>query len=308
MRQPQPNPVSPWIERVPPIVLVSIAGASLVVCTVAFALAAAQSEGWTAWALPVIAAAALTAVMLVPVRLSAIVSVGALAAIAALATIGGSDAGATFGVGLFLAAALVSAAYVRMGLRRREAELEVARDVIRELTRRDRITELLSGRRELTWLDAELARSRRHHHTFALVLVRPDRLDVHAGADGTARLEVLEAVAEVVGHELRATDVALRYDAETFALILPETEAEGARVAAERIRLLLPQRVNPGAALTVSSGIATFPRDASGNDDLTAIAAQALERAVELGGNRTLCASGEGVPAGWTLRGANAEA
>lgn len=306
MRQSQPNPVSPWIERVPPIVLVSLAGASLIVCTVAFALAAAQHDDWTGWTLPVIAGAALTAVLVLPVRLSAVVSVGTLAATAAIAATGGWQASAAVGLGLFLAAALISAAYVRMGLRRREAELEVARDVIQELTRRDRITELLSGRRELTWLDAELARSRRHHHTFALVLVRPDRLDVHAGTDDVARLEVLEAVAEVVGHELRATDVALRYDNDTFALILPETEAEGARVAAERIRLLLPQRVNPGVALTVSSGIATFPRDASGNDDLAAIAAQALERAVELGGNRTLCASGEGVPAGWTLRGANA--
>lgn len=96
--------------------------------------------------------------------------------------------------------------------------------------------------------------------------------------------EVLEAVAEVVGKELCSIDVALRHAPSTFALILPETLVEGARVAAERIRLLLPLRVGrvTDRSITLSLGVAAFPADATRHDEFVAAAergARARERA-----------------------------
>ena len=117
--------------------------------------------------------------------------------------------------------------------------------------------------------------------------------------------EVLEAVAEVVGKELCSIDVALRHAPSTFALILPETPVEGARVAAERIRLLLPLRVGrvTDRSITLSLGVAAFPADATLHDEF--VAAAALARASELGGNRTVCTSAPATaPPGWTMAGA----
>ena len=303
-----PRPVAPWIERVPRLPAVSAASATLVVTSLLFAFLAAQRTGWDAWAGPLVAVVALPTVLLSPVRLGpwlALASVGVLVAVDTLAGAGGSGfAGAEVGLAFLLLTSLLAASYVRLGLRRRESELVIAQEALGELAQRDRITGLLSGRRQLTWLEAELARARRHHHEVALVFIRPDGLDA-LGDDDEARLELLEATAEVIGNELRATDVALRFDAETFALILAETPTEGARVAAERVRLLLPQRLAGAGGVTVSSGIATFPRDASTNEELTQIAEYALERAVALGGNRTVCASVDpDVPRGWALAGA----
>jgi diguanylate cyclase (GGDEF)-like protein len=158
----------------------------------------------------------------------------------------------------------------------------------------------------LTWLESELARARRHHHELSLVLVKPDRFEDFAAQGSDVALEVLEAAAEVIGHELRATDIALRQSQDVFAVVLPETPAVGARVAAERVRLFLPGRLSGIGRLTVSNGVATFPNDATTNSDLIAVAERALGRAIELGGNRTVCASvDDEAPPGWTLAGAS---
>jgi len=89
-----------------------------------------------------------------------------------------------------------------------------------------------------------------------------------------------------VGHQLRATDYAFRHRASTFALMLAETTSEGARGAAERIRLFLPLRTRGvgGREITISLGVATFPEDATTNEERVRLAERALERAAKRGG------------------------
>lgn len=302
--------VVPWIERVPRLATVAVAAAAVVAAAVAFAAIAASGDGWGRWAEPLLAAVALVTVLVSPIRLGPVLALATVGLyfVLDLASRGFDERLSAQEVvaAFLLLGALLAASYVRLGIRQRETELAIARDAIAELTRSDPLTMLLSGRRPLTWLEAEIGRARRHHRDLTLTLVRPDaveRLDVSAGDD--LRGELLQATAEVIGNELRTTDVAVRYDDVTFALIFPETTTEGARVAAERIRLLLPHRFAADPAVTVSCGIAAFPRDAATESELVHVAERVLERAVELGGNRTLCASVEpGAPIGWTLAGA----
>lgn len=269
-------------------------------------------DGWVARVEVALAVAAVAALFLAPVRFSSSLSVGSVALFSVVELLAGRyDGGLAWddvGRSLALAGILLAASLLRSNIRRRDTELEVAAGAIDELTRRDRIVELLSGGAGPTWLEAELSRSHRHHHDLALVLVRPDEFDAIAAVTPEGGQEVLEAVAEVIGNELRSIDVALRHAPSTFALILPETPVEGARVAAERIRLLLPLRLGEGVAgksITLSLGVAAFPADANAHDELVGAAQQALDRAVELGGNRTVCASAPvTVPPGWTLAGA----
>lgn len=267
--------------------------------------------GWPGRLEVAVAVAAVTALLAAPPRFGSHVALGSLAVFCIVELASGRYAGGLdwgdVGRPLTLAGVLLAASLLRFSIRRRDTELEVAAETIGELTRRDRIVHLLAGGHEPTWLEAELARSQRHHHQLALVLVRPDDFEALAAAAPAGGQEVLEAVAEVVGNELRSIDVALRHDEATFALILPETPTEGARVAAERIRLLLPLRVGRVAdrGITLSLGVAEFPEDAASHDELVAAAERALARAVELGGNRTVCASAPATaPPGWSVAGA----
>jgi diguanylate cyclase (GGDEF)-like protein len=298
-----------WLRRVPSpsSVAFAAAGAAGALLLVGFLLG--RRGGSVAAAEGLVAALAVVATLLSPVRLGVWPALGLLGAFATLELLDGRFESGLGLDELALAFALVgsvlAASYVRLGIRRRDAELVLAADAIGELTRRDRITEHLSGGHELSWLETELERARRHHHRLALLLVRPDGFGELTDLGGTVAVEVLEAVAEVIGNELRATDFAFRHQSSTFALIFPETASDGARVAAERIRLFLPLRTRGvgGRPLTVSVGVAVFPEDATTNEELVRVAERALARAEERGGNRTVVASAEAAPPGWTLAG-----
>lgn len=298
-----------WLADVPRQSFAAGAAASIGALSMLFAFLI--EGGWSGRLEVAVAAAAVATLLAAPPRFGSHLALGSVVVFCLVELVAGRYAG---GIGwrdvgrpLALAGILLAASLLRFSIRRRDTELEVAAQTIDELTSRDRIVDLLAGGLEPTWLEAELARSQRHHHQLALVLVRPDDFERLAAAPAAAGQEVLEAVAEVIGNELRSIDVALRHDESTFALILPETPAEGARVAAERIRLLLPLRVGrvEDRELTVSLGIAEFPHDASSHDELVAAAERALDRAAEFGGNRTVCASAPTTaPPGWTLAGA----
>jgi diguanylate cyclase (GGDEF)-like protein len=143
-------------------------------------------------------------------------------------------------------------------------------------------------------VEQELIRSRRHGHAASVLLVRPDELDdigLRHGEDGVR--EVLRAIAQTIGAITRGTDTGASEPAHDFLILLPETAAPGARVAAERVRLAVAaQRLvfGPGDPLdlSVSIGSASFPDDAADSTELIERARAALERAIELGGNRTV--------------------
>jgi len=166
---------------------------------------------------------------------------------------------------------------------------------------------LLAGGRQLSSLERELLRSKRYEHSAAMLLVRPDEIEdvaLRHGQDGVQ--EVLRVVAETIGRQSRTSDGAYRHGAFDICVLLPETGLAGARVAAERFRLEIGgQRIlfGPGDPLnlSVSIGAAVFPV-ATSQSELHAAAHEALERAIELGGNRTvLSALPEDAPRGWGL-------
>ena len=91
-------------------------------------------------------------------------------------------------------------------------------------------------------------------------------------------------------------DVPGRWGGEEFAVVVPETEAEGAAGVAERIRDALGSRTLLGpegepVRLTASFGVAAFPT-ARGRTDLLEAADEALYRAKREGKNRVVAASG----------------
>jgi diguanylate cyclase (GGDEF)-like protein len=95
----------------------------------------------------------------------------------------------------------------------------------------------------------------------------------------------------------RDTDVVARYGGEEFAIIFPDTPSPSARDAANRFRELIERRDFPLAQLgrmlhiTVSVGVAAYPRDGVTSADLISRADEALYSAKKNGKNQVILAA-----------------
>lgn len=97
----------------------------------------------------------------------------------------------------------------------------------------------------------------------------------------------LRRVARTVSANLRRTDLAARYDGDTFAILMPRTRLRAASKAMERIRLSVANGVSE--APTISIGLAHCPEHGTTRDCLLQSAHDALYQAKIRGKNR-VCA------------------
>lgn len=159
-------------------------------------------------------------------------------------------------------------------------------------------TDALTGLRNRRWFNETLPRIIRRHQfnraPMSLLMVDADRFkrinDTYGHAAGD---DCLREIAKCTRTYLRPLDVASRYGGEEIAVVLPETPAAGAVVAAERLRTAVersPVALAAGGAVhvTVSVGVAEL---ADGEDavDLIVRADRSLYRAKSSGRNRVVC-------------------
>jgi diguanylate cyclase (GGDEF)-like protein len=104
--------------------------------------------------------------------------------------------------------------------------------------------------------------------------------------------EVLAHVAAALRHVSRDLDTAARYGGEELAVILPQTDASGAELLAERMReavesLQVPRVGGTGTlSVTASFGVASVPESGFDRGELIAAADAALYAAKRGGKNR----------------------
>lgn len=142
-------------------------------------------------------------------------------------------------------------------------------------------------------LPEELQRAKRYRHQLSLVMLDIDHFkkfnDTHGHTTGDA---VLKGVAAVLAEEARNTDVVCRYGGEEMAVILPETDREGALRLAERFRRRIADRVFTDAEgrgslnVTISVGVALFEPSITKRSILIERADEALYAAKHGGRNR----------------------
>ncbi|MCS5563009.1 diguanylate cyclase [Marinobacter sp.] len=139
--------------------------------------------------------------------------------------------------------------------------LERANEQLAKLSMTDRLTGLLNRGTWENLVDAEYERYRRYGQATSLVMFDIDHFkkvnDTHGHLAGD---EVIKHTATVTKNNLRQSDTAGRYGGEEFGIILPETDAEGARIICERIRESIAQSVVETTVApieyTISMGIA----------------------------------------------------
>jgi diguanylate cyclase (GGDEF)-like protein/putative nucleotidyltransferase with HDIG domain len=164
----------------------------------------------------------------------------------------------------------------------------------------DAKTGLFNARHFATQLDDELARAARFERPLSVLMADLDHLREvnntygHLAGDG-----VLAGVADVFREQLRHYDVPARFGGEEFVILLPETPSAQALEIAERIRRAVAERPFPVTTsiepirATVSIGVAAFPDDGRGTNELIHQADLAVYRAKLQGRNRVVAATAE---------------
>jgi diguanylate cyclase (GGDEF)-like protein len=155
----------------------------------------------------------------------------------------------------------------------------------------DGLTGCLNHRELQGHLDQEVERATRYNKEFSFLMIDVDHFkyinDVHGHPVGDVMLRNLVGVMQGL---IRPVDLLARYGGEEFSVILPETNREGAKMVAERIRKTVaesPFSTPEGQPvhLSVSIGIASFPLDANTRSSLINAADQALFTAKGSGRN-----------------------
>ncbi|MDD5333572.1 MAG: diguanylate cyclase [Rhodoferax sp.] len=163
---------------------------------------------------------------------------------------------------------------------------------LRELADHDGLTGLFNHRMHYLRLKEEFSRGARTGKPISLLLLDLDHFKQvndrygHLGGD-----QVLKTISALVTSTCRQMDLACRYGGEEITVILPETAADAAMLAAERLRKIIETQVfafedQPDIHITVSIGVATSSEHCASATELTAGADRAMYRAKEKGRNR----------------------
>ncbi len=186
-------------------------------------------------------------------------------------------------------------------------ELQVMRDLFKERTREvekmkeeavllsytDDLTGIYNHRFFIQQLTLEVERQKRYSSHLSLLMIDIDYFKHYNDHNGhLAGDEALKAIALLIQHGVRQSDIVARYGGEEFAAILVNTTREKAMEIAERVRRIVQEtpfpneKEQPNGDLTVSIGVATFSSPITTLTDLIREADNALYRAKRAGRNR----------------------
>ncbi|MFK7914353.1 MAG: diguanylate cyclase [Pseudomonadales bacterium] len=175
--------------------------------------------------------------------------------------------------------------------RENERELRRMKNALETMAHTDALTKLYNRWVFMERLQEEVERVRRHGSTLSVLLFDLDHFKkVNDTFGHEAGDEVLKTVAKVATQIKRLTDVAARLGGEEFAILLPETQREGALHLAQRLREAIEEAdtvSGDGKSLkvTASVGVATVTRTNKELEGILKHADTALYEAKESGRN-----------------------
>lgn len=169
------------------------------------------------------------------------------------------------------------------------ARLREAIDALRCRAETDALTGLATAHHFAATVDAEIRRAQRYHHPVSLGFVDLDGFkavnDRHGHAVGDA---VLAIVGQLLGAQLRGVDLAGRLGGDEFAVLLPETDAAGAREVFDKLRAALEAAVALRAwPVGFSIGVVTSTGQVRSGAELIRLADELMYRVKHAGKGST---------------------
>jgi two-component system cell cycle response regulator len=166
------------------------------------------------------------------------------------------------------------------------------KELYKRLATQDGLTKLSNYTFFRQFLGMEVEKSVKYGYSVTLLMIDVD--DLKAYNDNQGHMEgnrALLKIGDILKGFVRKADVAARYGGDEFALIFSNTPKSQGQVVAERLRRLVErtpfkgEESLPGKKMTISTGVATCPEDASSPEELISRADQALYEAKSKGKN-----------------------
>lgn len=156
----------------------------------------------------------------------------------------------------------------------------------------DGVTGLARARTFCSAVQVETRRARRYGHPLSVAVFDLDDFRARCGTASAAIGDrLLREAAILLRNKIRDIDLAARLEEDQFAVLLPQTDRNGALLVAERFRREVESHFRRREVegrpsdLTVSGGVASCPEDAKTAEELIARAEQALYEAKAAGKN-----------------------
>jgi len=178
-------------------------------------------------------------------------------------------------------------------LRDRTRQIEQANRLLRDIANRDALTQLYNRLGLEMEMEKYLSLCRRSGQPLAVIMMDLDSFKAYNDTRGHAAGDTaLATVAAALRARARASDVVARLGGDEFCILIPFTKPDRAVPAAEGFvaavvdaTMDLP-RLESGAQLGASAGVACFPEDGDEGAELLARADAALYRAKAAGRGR----------------------
>ncbi|HEX9758808.1 MAG TPA: GGDEF domain-containing protein [Nitrospiria bacterium] len=166
---------------------------------------------------------------------------------------------------------------------------------VRDLITYDKLTGLLTKESLYLAFERELQRCLRYNLPLAVLMMDLDFFKSVNDQNGHLMgSHVLAEVGRLIRQSIRISNVSGRYGGEEFISYLAETDLEGGRLAAERIRAAIEAHPftfdNKTIRVTISIGVSNAPGHGRDTKTLVSAADRALYRAKETGRNRVCTA------------------
>jgi diguanylate cyclase (GGDEF)-like protein len=179
----------------------------------------------------------------------------------------------------------------------RTEELRAANERLEKLSLTDPLTGLFNRRYLDQLLALEVTRQRRHKRPFSLLMIDVDHFKNYNDQHGHPRGDdVLRTIAQLLSSSLRGSDIVARVGGEEFVAVLLDVELPVAVTAAEKVRAAIEQHDFPRGSdqplgrVTVSLGLASWPKHGETADEVLEAADRALYASKAAGRNRVTSA------------------
>ncbi|PKL15015.1 MAG: hypothetical protein CVV50_01480, partial [Spirochaetae bacterium HGW-Spirochaetae-6] len=194
----------------------------------------------------------------------------------------------------FIGSAITNAELYTL-VKKQQSELKIVNKKLKELSITDGLTELFNHTHFIKVFNREFKRAQRYQESLSLLMIDID--DFKKINDRYGHLvgdTVLYEISSLCKNNLREADSIGRYGGEEFIILLPQTDLEGAKVFAERLRKLIKElRFSPGDqkpfSVTISTGVMAFSDNNMENaEQLIEIADCCLYRAKRTGKDKVV--------------------